>query len=270
MDISNKYKREKAVRSKPGVVKIDDVEVIYKSKDSENIALTRTSLTIEAGQFICILGPSGCGKSTLLNVVAGFIAPTSGNAFLDEQLISQPGSDRGMVFQQHTLFPWKTVRENIELGPRLINDIEASKTVDYFLEMIGLAEYSAYYPDQLSGGMQQRVGIARALATYPKVLLMDEPFAALDYQTRLVMQENLLNLWSKFSSTMIFVTHDVDEAVYLSDRIIVMSSSPGRVVADISNPFSRPRNKFISSEPEFASIKRQCMELICNQTLKAM
>lgn len=251
-----------------GEIRADGLEVVYDSDAGKTMALSKTSLTINPGEFVCVLGPSGCGKSTLLNVIAGFVDPTSGQAELDGATIGQPGADRSMVFQQHSLLPWKTVRANIGLGPKLIGDLEATRTVDHFLEMVGLQKYEHHYPDQLSGGMQQRVGIARALATYPRVLLMDEPFAALDYQTRLMMQENLLNLWEEFGTTVVFVTHDVDEAIFLSDRILVMSASPGRIVKDIDNPLPRPRDQMISSEPEFLEIKRQCMEIIRAESMR--
>lgn len=251
-----------------GKLTTSDLEVTYHSDAGETVALSRTSLTIHPGEFVCVLGPSGCGKSTLLNVIAGFVKPTGGAAQLDGSSIEQPGADRSMVFQQHSLLPWKTVRANIGLGPKLIGDLEASRTVDHFLEMVGLQKYEHHYPDQLSGGMQQRVGIARALATYPRVLLMDEPFAALDYQTRLMMQESLLNLWEEFGTTVVFVTHDVDESIFLSDRILVMSAAPGRIVKDIANPLPRPRDQMISSEAEFLEIKRECMEIIRTESMR--
>lgn len=253
-----------------GEIHIRNVAMEFVTNDTSTVALQKTQLNIKAGEFVCILGPSGCGKSTLLNIIAGFSSPTEGAAFLDDTKIEQPGPDRSMVFQQHSLLPWKTVRQNIAMGPKLTNDIEASKTVDHFLKMIGLEKFADYYPEQLSGGMQQRVGIARAMATYPKVLLMDEPFAALDYQTRLLMQENLLNLWEKFGSTVVFVTHDVDEAVFLSDRILVMSASPGRIVLDITNPLPRPREQAIYSHEKFVEMKQQCMSIIRNESMKAI
>ena len=245
-----------------GQIDIDNVSVTFKQGKSESVALTNTSLQIKSGEFVCLLGPSGCGKSTLLNVLAGFIQPSSGQASVDGVVIEKPGPDRSMVFQHHSLLPWKTVYQNIKFGPELAKDFEASSTTEFFLDMVGLSEYRNHYPDEISGGMQQRVGIARALATYPKVLLMDEPFGALDYQTRMTMQENLLNLWAEFKTTVVFVTHDVDEAILLSDRIIILSRSPGRVIADIKNPIARPRDRMVSAEKEFSSLKRECLERI--------
>ena len=251
-----------------GHINIENVSVEFRQGKKSNIALSDTTVDIKPGEFVCLLGPSGCVKSTLLNVLAGFIRPASGRASLDRKEILKPGPDRSMVFQHHSLLPWKTVYQNIKLGPDLANDIEASKTADYFLGMVGLSEFQDHYPDQLSGGMQQRVGIARALATYPKVLLMDEPFGALDYQTRMVMQENLLHLWEKFNTTVVFVTHDVDEAILLSDRILIMSPSPGRVVADMKNPVGRPRDRMVSAEKDFNILKRECLKHIGNGGLK--
>jgi len=174
-----------------------------------------------------------------------------------------------MVFQQYSLLPWKTVYENISLGPKLLGDFSQKETCEALLEMIGLNRYRNHYPSELSGGMQQRVGIARAIATYPKVLLMDEPFGALDSQTRLIMQENLLEIWSQFGITVIFVTHDVDEAVFLSDRILIMSAAPGKIIADIHNDFLRPRLQKMTTEKNFLDIKAECLSLIKDQSIKA-
>lgn len=266
--MSTSQRRVVENNARRGEIRVDNVAVTYQSGKQRNSALESTSVDIQPGEFVCILGPSGCGKSTLLNAIAGFVQPTQGDIFLDDQAIRQPGPDRSMVFQQHSLLPWKTVVENIAMGPRLIGDLEAARTVDYFLDMVGLSRFRDHYPDQLSGGMQQRVGIARALATYPKVLLMDEPFAALDYQTRLIMQENLLNLWDEFRSTVVFVTHDVDEAIFLSDRLLVMSAAPGRIVLDIRNPLPRPREQSVYTEPAFIDLKRQCMAIIRQESLR--
>ena len=252
-----------------GLIEINDVKVVYGDKTGSNTAVDSTTITIKPKEFVCLLGPSGCGKSTLLSAIAGFVEPSEGSVKLDGELIDGPGPDRGMVFQQYSLLPWKTIYQNIEMGPRLANDIEASKTANSFLEMVGLSKYRDHYPAQLSGGMQQRVGIARALATYPSVLLMDEPFGALDAQTRLVMQENLLSIWSEFGTTVVFVTHDVDEAVFLSDRILVMSASPGRIIADLKNDVPRPRLQSMSTREDFTQLKLKCLEVIRAESMRA-
>lgn len=256
--------------NKKGRVKLENISVNYKTRGNLVTAIENTSIEIEPGEFVCLLGPSGCGKSTLLNCVAGFVKPNSGKITVDGELIKQPGPDRGMVFQQYSLYPWKTVIENIAFGPKVTGRGSKSPetTANNFLEMIGLTKYAKHYPNELSGGMQQRVGIARALANYPRVLLMDEPFGALDSQTRLIMQENLLRLWREFGTTVIFVTHDVDEAVFLSDRIIVMSSNPGRVIKDIKINLERPRNTNTTTSTRFVELRKICLDLIRDESLK--
>jgi NitT/TauT family transport system ATP-binding protein len=251
-----------------GQVKIDNVSVKFRRNV---IAVQDASLEIKPGQFVCLLGPSGCGKSTLMNTVAGFVKPSSGTVHVDEEKIIKPGQDRGMVFQQHSLFPWKTVCDNVAFGPLMAQNGkgEARGIARTFIEMVGLSAYENCYPSMLSGGMKQRVGIARALANYPKVLLMDEPFGALDAQTRSMMQENLLQIWDEFKITVIFVTHDIDEAVFLADRIVVMSASPGRLIADISVDLPRPRSSSIYSSKAYMQTKKQCMELIRSESLRA-
>tara|TARA_B100001250_G_C19770822_1_gene777097 strand:+ start:294 stop:1142 length:849 start_codon:yes stop_codon:yes gene_type:complete len=256
--------------TKKGRVKLENISVNYNTRGNFVTAIENTSIEIEPGEFVCLLGPSGCGKSTLLNCVAGFVKPNSGQITVDGELIKQPGPDRGMVFQQYSLYPWKTVIENIAFGPKVTGRGSQSPetTANHFLEMIGLTKYAKHYPNELSGGMQQRVGIARALANYPRVLLMDEPFGALDSQTRLIMQENLLRLWREFGTTVIFVTHDVDEAVFLSDRIIVMSSNPGRVIKDIKINLERPRNTNTTTSTRFVELRKICLDLIRDESLK--
>lgn len=257
------------VLKKRGQIKIDNVSLIFGQGKQANIAVQETSLSIEPGEFVCILGPSGCGKSTLLNSVAGYVTPTTGMVLVDGEPVVDPGPDRGMVFQQYSLLPWKTTFENIALGPSLCGDLEATQTAEYFLDMVGLSKYRNHYPAELSGGMQQRVGIARALATNPSVLLMDEPFGALDAQTRLVMQESLLEVWSEFGTTVLFVTHDVDESVFLADKIIVMSASPGQVVAEFDNPLPRPRSQDMATRKDYIAIKQKCLDVIRAESLKA-
>ena len=235
------------------------------------VAVKDASLDIRPGEFVCLLGPSGCGKSTLMNCVAGFVKPTTGTVTVDDVPVVKPGADRGMVFQQHSLFPWKTVKDNVAFGPLMTNQgkSEAYRLASTLLSMVGLSAYEDSYPSVLSGGMKQRVGIARALANYPRVLLMDEPFGALDAQTRPMMQENLLQIWGEFGTTVIFVTHDIDEAVFLADRIVVMSASPGRLIADIRVELSRPRAPEIVSEERYIATKRQCIDLIRAESIRA-
>lgn len=254
-----------------GHIRIEDVAISYTRGGVERTAVQRTSLEIRPGEFVCILGPSGCGKSTLLNAVAGHVVTTEGRITVDGEPVNGPGPDRGMVYQQHSLFPWKTVRENVAFGPRITGrgDYSPISTANTFLEMVGLAKYGDSYPSELSGGMQQRVGIARALANYPSVLLMDEPFGALDSQTRLMMQENLLRLWQDFRITVLFVTHDIDEAVYLSDRVVVMSAGPGRVIDDIKVDIPRPRSGDDIASDAFVAARKTCFELIRQESLRA-
>jgi len=264
-----KQKKSGTFKVKDGLVEVKNFSLSFGNKHKKIVAVNDTSIKINPGEFICLLGPSGCGKSSLLNGIAGFVKPSSGNIYVDGKEVFAPGADRGMVFQQYSLLPWKTVYENISLGPKLLGDFSQKETCEALLEMIGLNRYRNHYPSELSGGMQQRVGIARAIATYPKVLLMDEPFGALDSQTRLIMQENLLEIWSQFGITVIFVTHDVDEAVFLSDRILIMSAAPGKIIADIHNDFLRPRLQKMTTEKNFLDIKAECLSLIKDQSIKA-
>lgn len=273
LDINNAFVEDKTTLDKTpntcGQITIDGISVAFGQGANAVVAVEKADLEIAAGEFVCILGPSGCGKSTLLNSIAGFIEPTSGSISVDNVKVEGPGPDRGMVFQQYSLLPWKTTFENVAMGPRLAGDPEASKTAEYFLEMVGLSKYRNHYAAELSGGMQQRVGIARALATQPSVLLMDEPFGALDAQTRVFMQENLLDVWTEFGTTVVFVTHDVDESVFLSDRIVVMGSNPGRIVAEFKNDLPRPRDQDLSTSLEFMDLKRRCLEVIRAESIKA-
>ena len=254
-----------------GAISVEDASIVFGKGDGAHIAVAHCDLNIKPGEFVCLLGPSGCGKSTLLNAVAGFVNPTHGSVKVDGELITKPGPDRGMVFQQYSLFPWKTILENVAFGPKQqgATQVHAEQTAKTFIGMVGLSAYQYSYPEELSGGMKQRVGIARALANYPRVLLMDEPFGALDAQTRLIMQENLLEIWSEFKNTVLFVTHDVDEAVFLADRVIVMSASPGRIIADININLNRPRSPEVSTDPEFMRIKKDCLQFIRKETLRA-
>lgn len=254
-----------------GHILIRDMSVIFGEREDAFIAVDRVSVDIESGEFLCIVGPSGCGKSTVMNAIAGFEFPTEGTVSLDGIAIEGPGADRGMVFQQPTLFPWKNVRENVAHGPRMHNksNAEANSIADGLLEMVGLSAFADSRPQTLSGGMQQRTAIARALANTPSVLLMDEPFGALDAQTRLMMQESLLKIWSEIRPTVVFVTHDIDEAIFLADRIIVMSASPGRILREITVDLPRPRAAEMTLDASFVALKRQCMDLIRTESLRA-
>jgi NitT/TauT family transport system ATP-binding protein len=257
------------VGSNKGHVVIADVSVTFGRGSRRHAAVERTSLEVKPGEFVCLLGPSGCGKSTLLNCVAGYVQPSEGTVKVDGVAVERPGPDRGMVFQQYSLFPWMTVQQNVRFGPRVTGASSPDGVASTFLELVGLSHFANRYPGELSGGMQQRVGIARALANYPSVLLMDEPFGALDAQTRLMMQESLLRIWSEFGITVLFVTHDVDEALFLADRVLVMSASPGRIVADLSVPLARPRAPEVATDEEFLGLKRVCMEKIRAESIRA-
>jgi ABC-type nitrate/sulfonate/bicarbonate transport system ATPase subunit len=211
----------------------------------------------DIGEFRVLLGPSGCGKSTLLRMIAGLDKPDSGEVLVHDQPVLGPSKDRGMVFQKYTSFPWLTVAENVGYGMK-INGVPASQrkeTADRLLKAVGLSEFAGVYPDTLSGGMQQRVAIARTLALRPSVILMDEPFGALDAQTRSEMQQLLLQIWDETACTILFVTHDVEEAIYLADRIFIMSSHPGTIVEDLPVPFDRPRDLGLKEKTEFHELQ---------------
>src|SRR5215470_17214313 len=223
--------------------------------DGEIEALARVDLTIARGEFVCLIGASGCGKSTLLRIVAGFEEPTNGEVTVHGRPVTGPGSDRGMVFQDYALFPWMTVRQNIAFGPRQrgLLRTEIAAIADEFVKLVGLERFADRYPSQLSGGMKQRVAIARVLANNADILLMDEPFGALDALTREQLQRELLQIWARTGVTVIFVTHSVEEAVLLSDRVVVMSAGPGRIASDIAIDLPRPRDV---SSPEFNAVRR--------------
>ena len=228
------------------------------------LALEDINLGIREGEFCCIVGPSGCGKSTLLRILAGLDESCGGEAYLDGAPLSGPGPDRGMVFQGYTLFPWLTVRRNVMFGLEMAGKSRTTAEAEAreWLAMVGLEKFENAYPHELSGGMKQRVAIARALANEPRILIMDEPFGALDALTRCKMQGYLLQIWKKVDVTILFVTHDLDEAVYLSDRILVMGANPGRVVEFIENPVPRPRSAEQLHSAEFLAVKRRLDELI--------
>ena len=228
-------------------------------------ALEKTDLTVDDNDFIAILGPSGCGKSTLLRIVAGLETPSTGRVLLDGAPVSRPGPDRGMVFQSYTLFPWLTVRENIRFGARATDE-----TTDNLIGKVGLRGFENHFPKMLSGGMQQRTALARALANDPKILLLDEPFGALDNQTRALMQELLLGIWEADRKTVLFVTHDIDEAIFMANRVAVMSARPGRIKATLEIDLPHPRHYTMKTTPQFTRYKAEITEQIRVESIKAM
>jgi NitT/TauT family transport system ATP-binding protein len=248
---------------------IDLRKVFAGRRGREIVAIEAISLAVADREFVCIVGASGCGKSTLLRLVAGLEEPTAGSLLLDGQEIAGAGRDRGMVFQQYTLFPWLTVRGNVEFGLRDLGRRERLGVARHFLDLVGLRRFEDSYPGELSGGMQQRTAIARALAYKPQILLMDEPFGALDAQTRGLMQDLLLRIWAEEGLTVLFVTHDVDEAVYLSDRIYVLSSHPGRIKEEITVPLARPRRYEQQLTSEFLELKSHVRNLIHHEAAVA-
>jgi NitT/TauT family transport system ATP-binding protein len=234
-------------------------------------ALLPIDFEVRENDFVTILGPSGCGKSTLLRIVAGLDFPTAGQVLLDGQPIVGPGADRGVVFQSYTLFPWLTVAQNICFGlrERGLSEAVQRERSEYFIAKVGLRGFESHYPKQLSGGMQQRTAIARALANDPKMLLLDEPFGALDNQTRVLMQELLLGIWEAEQKTVLFVTHDIDEAIFMANRVAVFSARPGRIKTEIEVGFAHPRHYTIKTSPEFMTIKAQLTEEIRAESMAA-
>jgi NitT/TauT family transport system ATP-binding protein/sulfonate transport system ATP-binding protein len=234
-------------------------------------ALEPIDLAVADNDFISILGPSGCGKSTLLRIVAGLEAPSTGRVLVDGRAVASPGPDRGMVFQSYTLFPWLTVRENICFGLREkgVAQAEQDRIAARFLDRVGLRGFEDHYPKMLSGGMQQRTALARALANDPKILLLDEPFGALDHQTRALMQELLLGIWEADRTTVLFVTHDIDEAIFMANRVAVMTARPGRVKSDVRIDLPHPRHYTVKTTPEFSAYKARLTEEIRVESIKA-
>jgi taurine transport system ATP-binding protein len=249
---------------------LDRVGFTYDTPRGPFVALEHVSISVTVGELVCIVGPSGCGKSTLLRLIAGLIEPTAGAVHLDGQAIHGPGADRGIVFQQPALYPWLTVQENVGLGLRLRGMPRAERTlkVDRMLDLVGLAGFGDRSPWELSGGMQQRAAIARVLVNEPRMVLMDEPFGALDALTREHMQEELLSLWRATGTTIALITHHVEEAVYLGTRTLVMSPRPGRILADIPTPFSRdPRDsRTVKSQPDFVAMRESVLAHIWHTT----
>lgn len=258
--------------SAPSFVEFSDVSVAYGDDGARVSALDGISLSFERGDFVCIVGPSGCGKTTMLHALAGFLQPTTGQVRFEGQAVEGPGADRGVVFQQPTLFPWLTVFANASFGPRMrgVYDSEVAASIERYLRVAGLWEFRTRYPYELSGGMQQRLALVRALVNNPALLLMDEPFGALDALTREKMQEELHAVWRRTGMTIFFITHSVEEAVYLGTEVIVMSPRPGRIVERFQLPFARRAGdrdiRAIKSSPEFVATRERVLALIWSMT----
>ena len=250
-----------------GSIVLSSVDIYFGEGKGRVRALDNLDLRVERGEFLSVLGPSGCGKSTIIGAIAGFTPISAGELHIDAQRVTAPGPDRGVVFQQHALFPWKTVLANVEFGLKMrgVSKRERRQIALDILGHIGLAEFVDHFPHQLSGGMQQRVALARVLVNRPRVLLMDEPFCALDAQARLQMQQMLLSLWDELHMTVVFVTHDVDEAVFLSDRVVVLTQRPARVKAEFKVDLPRPRTPEVLTTPEFTALKRQTLKLLLQE-----
>ena len=251
-------------------VRIDNVRKVFNTRNGEMVALNVVTLDIHDNEFICVVGPSGCGKSTLLNIIAGLSEPTSGKVYCDGKEVTGTGTERGVVFQQYALFPWLTVKKNVmfALEMRGVKGKAAEEEAMKYLEMVDLAKFADHYPKELSGGMKQRVAIARAYAAEPEVLLMDEPFGALDAQTRTQLQTELLETWEKKRKTCFFITHDVEEAIILAQRVIIMSARPGRIkdIVDIDIPY--PRTQETKMTPHFMELKNHIWSQVYQEYLE--
>jgi ABC-type nitrate/sulfonate/bicarbonate transport system ATPase subunit len=263
---------ERSPRSHPDcALSIHGVGRVFEGRPP-TVALLPTTLDVATNDFITVLGPSGCGKSTLLRIVAGLDTPSEGEVRLDGRPVHGPGADRGMVFQSYTLFPWLTVRENICFGLREkgLPLAQQHEIAARFIAEVGLAGFESHYPKQLSGGMQQRVALARALANDPKILLLDEPFGALDNQTRALMQELLLSIWEQHRKTVLFVTHDIDEAIFMANRCVVFSARPGRIKTELAIDLPYPRHYTVKTTPRFSELKARLTEDIRAESLKTV
>jgi len=252
------------LKSREVILEVKDLTKVYKTAKGETLALKNVNFKTHRREFVCVIGASGCGKSTLIRILAGLEPHTSGDVLLDNKPVNGPGRDRGMVFQGYTLFPWLSVRKNVMFGLQMnnIGREEAEREADLWLELVGLDKFAHAYPHELSGGMKQRVAIARALVNQPRILLMDEPFGALDAQTRSKMQAHLLEIWRNIDITILFITHDLDEAIYLADRILVLKAHPGEVQELIEVSVPRPRSAMQFTSPEFIATKARLDALI--------
>ena len=254
--------KDSEAHAKTGVAKIriEHLKFSYPDRQAGWVdVIDDLNLAVGDHEFLAVVGASGCGKTTLLNIIAGLLPPTSGKAFVDNREISGPGPDRTVVFQDDAVFPWFTVRGNVEYGLKILRSSrdERARRVAHVLQQVGLADAEALYPRQLSGGMRKRVDVARAIVTRPDVLMMDEPFAALDVMTKASLQELFLDVWNETRMTVVFVTHDLEEALFMADRVVVMASHPGRIARTVDVPFPRPRGKELKTSPEFQAMRRE-------------
>ncbi|PIP86716.1 ABC transporter ATP-binding protein [Candidatus Campbellbacteria bacterium CG22_combo_CG10-13_8_21_14_all_43_18] len=248
------------------MVIFENISKSFKSKNDNTLigVVDNLSFEVEKGEFFCIVGPSGCGKSTIINLIAGFLKPENGRVLIDDCLVTKPSPKRTVVFQDHILFPWKTVAQNIEFGLKfkIPEKIQRKERVDFFLEKFRLEKFANYYPFEISGGMKQKAALARASAVEPKIILMDEPLASLDQQTRDLLQEELIKFKNEFSQTIIFVTHNIEEALFLGDRILVLTQRPAKFKTIINNPFPNPRNPDIRNKTDFINMKHKIWHLL--------
>ena len=249
--------RFERLKARDVILRVEHLSKTFNSREGSTVALKDINFTTHRREFLCVVGQSGCGKSTLVRILAGLEEPSSGEVLLEGKPVTEPGTDRGMVFQGYTLFPWLTVKKNVMFGPEVngYGREEAEREAMQWLQLVGLEKFADAYPHQLSGGMKQRVAIVRALANQPRILLMDEPFGALDAQTRCRMQVHLLEIWRKIDVTIVFITHDLEEAIFLADRILVLSAHPGEVQELIEVPVPRPRSAAQIISPEFLATK---------------
>lgn len=270
VDPSAKQGQDGSKSDATGAIEINEVTKIYDpGTDDEVVALDEVDLDIEADEFITVLGPSGCGKSTLMECIAGYTEPTEGEVRVNDERVTGPDPDRGVVFQSDRLFPWKTIAENISFGPEMRNAVDDGRVEDYISDM-GLDGFEDSYPHELSGGMQQRAELARLLANDPDVMLMDEPFSGLDAMTKDLMQETLLDVWDNENRTVVFITHDVKEAIFLADRVVVMTARPGQVKDVIDVDLERPRDRDVITTDRFNELQRQANESIHDEAERAM
>ncbi len=267
-------KQIKYVDNKISGLDVEHVTKVYHAKKGDVLALDDISLHVKPNEFLTLLGTSGCGKSTLLRIICGLEDTTSGDVINQGKKIKGPGADRGMVFQAYNLFPWMTISENIQFGlkQKHASKKQAKEIAEHYANMVGLKDFQTQYPNSLSGGMRQRVAIARALANDPSVLLLDEPFGALDMQTRGVMQELLLDLWQKSPKTIIMVTHDIEEAIFLADRVAIMSARPGKIkeIIDVSEGLPRPRNYHVKTTEQFIKYKERASDIIREESMRLL